>query len=129
MEMLNNIKIKNIESNELIIKFETDIDIKFKKQINFVLCKPDWFIQYKDKIIIGYNQIDLWSGGHHKERSNLIYNKTPDNIKILYVIAKKVVINRKSKKYDNLKYGFDNNVICYTKNLFNIINDFFHDSI
>jgi hypothetical protein len=92
---------------------------------------PDWYIFNKktNKIIIGMNQIDLWSGGHQTNRgskyiTDFDINKNK-NLKLLCVICNNITIkNEKNKNYKLFKKGFEENTICYIKNLENIIREF-----
>ena len=74
------------------------------------------------------NQLDLWNGGQQLNRGykyiidNKINTKTS---KLLCVVCNNVKINNKNKIYTLFKTGFDNNTLCYIKNLSNIIKTFF----
>ena len=50
---------------------------------------PDFYIETANRIIIGFNQIDLWNGGAQLNRASkyiLSSPKIPKNIRIVYVM-------------------------------------------
>jgi hypothetical protein len=80
---------------------------------------PDWYILEKstDKVIIGMNQLDLWSGGQQINRGSkyLINNEinTP-NSKLLCVVCNKINFNsNKNKAYKLFEIGYANNTLCF----------------
>ena len=92
---------------------------------------PDWYILEKstNKIIIGMNQLDLWSGGHQTNRgSKYIHNNihNTETSKLLCVVSNEIQLtSKRSKTYTLFDSGFKNNTLCYLKNLENIILSFF----
>jgi predicted transcriptional regulator len=111
---------------------EKEYDVSFEKECS--LCKtsekPDWYIIQKatNKVMIGMNQLDLWNGGQQLNRGYkyLVDNKiNTEKSKLLCVVCNNVKINNKNKIYTLFKTGFDNNTLCYIKNLSNIIKIFF----
>lgn len=114
------------------LKLDTDrFEIEFEKEIesNPTGDKPDWYILDKisGKTLIGMNQIDLWSGGFQQTKRGYYTScDTNDNVKLLLVVAKKCVLKRKNSKiHSNLSKGFNQNRLCYIKNIENIIKEFF----
>jgi hypothetical protein len=92
---------------------------------------PDWYILDKsnNRVLIGMNQLDLWSGGQQSNRgSKYIYNNennTKDS-KLLCVVCYKIQFkSNKNKAYKLFETGFANNTICYLTNLRNIITSYF----
>jgi hypothetical protein len=72
------------------------------------------------------NQLDMWTGGHQTNRGSkyLIDNvvNTPTS-KLLCVVCNYIHIkSTNSKPYILFKKGFDDDTICYIKNIKNIIN-------
>lgn len=61
------------------------------------------------------NQLDFWRGGHQSNRGQ----------KLLCVICNKIQFKRKTKISRLFQVGFDNDTLCYKKNLKNIILKFF----
>jgi hypothetical protein len=104
---------------------------------------PDWYVLDKsnNRILIGMNQLDLWSGGHQTNRGAKyidIENKNKDdsssnssnssnsNSKLLCVVCYEIQFTSdKNKAYKLFVSGFDNNTLCYLKNLSNIIRSYF----
>jgi hypothetical protein len=126
----NNIVKKSIEDMKLN---ENRFQICFEKkcQKHFTTEIPDWYIIEKstDKIIIGMNQLDLWSGGQQLNRgSKYLENNIHNNInsKLLCVVCNEIQFkSEKSKAYKLFQIGFENNTLCYLKNLHNIIYSYF----
>jgi hypothetical protein len=92
---------------------------------------PDWFIMNKvtNKVIIGMNQVDIWSGGQQMNRGskyliNSIHNN--DHSKLLCVVCNPIVIKKETNKVFKLfDVGFRNNTLCYTNNLESTIREYF----
>ena len=122
-ETIDNLKLNNE-------RFE----ICFEKQCQICITseKPDWYILEKstDKVIIGMNQLDLWSGGQQSNRGSkyLINNKNnTDKSKLLCVICNKINFkSNKNKAYKLFEVGYLNNTLCYIKNIESIINEYFN---
>ena len=120
--------IKNLKLNNE--RFE----IYFEKNCNAYATteRPDWYILEKstNKVIIGMNQLDLWSGGQQINRGfkYLIDNKNnTEKSKLLCVVCNKIKFNSdKNKAYKLFKIGYLNNTLCYIKNIETIINNYFN---
>ena len=120
----NKILELNLDINEFELKFEYKPDIDDLDEI------PDWYIKNKKnkKILIGMNQLDLWSGRHQINRGMKYINKNFNdiNIKLISVICNNIEIkSNKNKVFKIFKIGFENNKLCYINNLHNIINNYF----
>ena len=127
----------NIVKNKILeiadkIPNKENYDVQFEKKVEFSPEIPDWFIKQKDnnKILIGMNQVDLWSGGQQTNRgSKYILNedlhKNP-NYKVISVVSKYIQLESyNNKAYNILKKGFEENRLCYLCNLENIIKKYF----
>lgn len=109
----------------------------FRKKCKFHLTSeiPDWYILEKstNKIIIGMNQLDLWSGGHQINRaSKYIENNKHNNqnSKLLCVVCNEIQFkNNKNKVFKIFEIGFNNDTLCYLNNLENIINNYFNNGL
>ena len=120
--------IKNLKLNNE--RFE----ICFEKNCNACATteRPDWYILEKstNKVIIGMNQLDLWSGGQQINRGfkYLIDNKNnTEKSKLLCVVCNKINFNNnKNKAYKLFEIGYLNNTLCYIKNIETIINNYFN---
>lgn len=118
--------IKNIElvnNEKFIIKFEEKHSLFTMDEI------PDWYIfEIKTKkIMIGMNQIDLWSGGAQINRGYKYLNINKKNCKIMCVICKKCkILNKSNKTYKLFNKGFMDDKLCYLNNLDNIIKNYFN---
>ena len=119
--------ITNIELDEeqYEVKFESKCDKFLTSEI------PDWYILHKskNKILIGMNQLDLWSGGHQLNRGfkYLENNKhNTENSKLLCVICNHIEFKKTTNKaYKLFQIGYEKNTLCYIKNLKNIIRLYF----
>ena len=118
-----------------IKKIQLDIerfDIFFEKKCNLYLTTeiPDWYILDKtsNRIIIGMNQLDIWSGGQQLNRGYKYIDNNKhntNNSKLLCVICNKIQFKNKNKAYKLFEIGFRNNTLCYLNNLENIIKSYF----
>ena len=92
---------------------------------------PDFYILEKHtmRVIIGMNQIDLWSGGQQINRGSkyLVNNKhNTEKSKLLCVISKKIDMkSTKNKAYELFDIGFKNDTLCYVNNISIICKKFF----
>jgi hypothetical protein len=115
--------IENLSLNSEVYEvcFETNHPTHTTSEI------PDWYILHKEtnKILIGMNQLDLWGGGHQTNRgSKYLLNNTmnSENCRILCVVCNQIQFkSKKNKTYKLFEVGFENNTLCYLKNLQNII--------
>ena len=92
--------------------------------------KPDWYIRDRNnnRVLIGMNQLDLWSGGHQTNRGDKYINNNKHNTsnsKLLCVVCNKIKLAKKCKKYELFNVGFQENTLCYLGNLQRIIRDYF----
>jgi hypothetical protein len=116
----------NLDNERFEICFEKKCEINITSEI------PDWYILEKTtgKIIIGMNQLDLWNGGQQINRGfkYLIDNKhNTSNSKLLCIVCNKIKFSsNKNKAYKLFEVGFQNDTICYLKNLEIIINNYFN---
>ena len=90
---------------------------------------PDFYVLNKtnNKIVIGYNQIDITGGGAQMNRGNkyIMRNESSIDVKYLSVVCNKVIIkSQKGKKFDLYSKGFSENILCYPKELNVIIKEF-----
>jgi len=119
-ETINNLKLNNE-------RFE----ICFEKQCQKCITSeiPDWYILEKstDKVIIGMNQLDLWGGGHQSNRGSKYLINNTDKSKLLCVICNQIKFkSNKNKAYKLFEVGYDNDTLCYIKNIESIINKYFN---
>lgn len=127
----NSIVKKTIEN----IKLDNErFEVCFEKQCSDCITSeiPDWYILEKStkKVIIGMNQLDLWSGGQQSNRGSkyIFDNKlNTEKSKLLCVICNQIKFNNnKNKAFKLFNHGYKNNTLCYLKNIENIINKFFN---
>ena len=123
------IKSLNLDNKQYKIFYEKHFNQ------NLIHEKPDWYIEdnINNKVLIGMNQIDIWSGGHQLNRGfNYIYNYDSilsynQNIKLLCVVCNEIKLkSNKNKIYQLFNKGFTDNTLCYLNNLDNIIYDYFN---
>lgn len=133
--VIRGIKFNHMIKNK-IMQFkldETRFEISFEQ-----MCKthitheiPDWYILEKEtnKIIIGMNQLDLWSGGQQSNRGSkylLDGTMNTDSQKLLCVVCNKITFkNTNTKAYKLFSVGYNNNTLCYLNGLRMIIMNFF----
>lgn len=92
---------------------------------------PDWYIVERktNKILIGMNQLDLWSGGHQTNRASkyiISCKHNTETSKLVCVVCADVKLySRKNKSFAIFEMGFKNNTLCYLGNLVGIITEYF----
>jgi len=116
----------NLDSERFEICFEKQCVLSITTEI------PDWYILEKStgKVIIGMNQLDLWSGGHQINRGSkyLIDNKNnTEKSKLLCVVCNKInFVSNKNKAYKLFEIGYLNDTLCYLNNIELIIHKYFN---
>ena len=121
---------------DIILEMKLDekiFDIQFeKKHEDYDTSEiPDWYIYDKknDKIVIGMNQLDLWTGGQQSNRGAKYLLDNPMNTeksKLLSVVCKKIILkNEKAKAFKFFESGFSKDILCYPKGLPKIIKSYF----
>jgi hypothetical protein len=114
-----------LDSNKYEIEFE-------KKPPTYETSEiPDWYILEKNskKLMIGMNQLDLWGGGQQLNRGSKYILNFPDNsnkLRLVCVVANQIKLSSdKNKAFKIFQTGFQNQTLCYLKNLKTIIHTFF----
>lgn len=118
--------IKSIKNDDFIYKFEEKHPLFPTDEI------PDWYIYQKSTniILVGMNQIDLWTGGHQTNRgSKYILNEKlhNENMKYLSVVCNYYKIKERStsKILRFFQIGFDEKRLCYPNELEKNIQSYF----
>jgi len=120
-------KLKSFElSDDFIVKCE-------KQHPDFETSEiPDWYIYQisTKKIMIGMNQLDLWSGGAQSNRgAKYILDESKHqnpNVKNVSVICKnKVISSVHNKMFKIFQIGFKEKRLCYINGIHKIVKDFF----
>jgi hypothetical protein len=123
-----------IKDNILSMNLDpTKYEIAFERKSNHYETSeiPDWYILQKEtsKIMIGMNQLDLWTGGQQLNRASkyvLNFSDNSDKIRLLCVVANPIKLTSdKNKVFKIFQKGFQDNTLCYLKNLHKIIHIFF----
>lgn len=128
-------QVRGYQFNKLVEEILTcqygnndDYDVKFEKRPTLDISIqeiPDWYVHNKtnNKIIVGYNQIDLWSGGEQTNRGgkyvlddNLHRH---EDLMFLSVVCRKPEkkFTRKSKVFCLFKEGIEKERLCFPSNL------------
>jgi hypothetical protein len=111
----------NLDSELYTVAFESNCSEYKTSEI------PDWYILNKlsKKLMIGMNQLDLWGGGQQINRGSKYIVSFPDNsekIKLVCVVANPITLSsEKNKAFKLFQKGFEENTLCYLKNLKNIL--------
>ena len=126
------VKLAILEKNTDSERFEIRFEESCKVNGNETSEKPDWYILERstEKIIIGMNQLDLWSGGAQTNRGSKYIegNKhNNDKSKLLCVVCNDIQLSSKNnKQYKLFETGFKDDTLCYLNNLQNIILSYFN---
>ena len=133
---LFNKEIKLLIQN-ILLKF-TNLECKFEenpkqKQLSEI---PDWYIinTKTNKILVGYNQLDLWNGGHQSNRAskyvkndNMHIEYKKQNIKIISIVCRKTKIkSSKNKTFSLFKCGIEKERLFYPIQIENYIMKYFN---
>jgi len=107
----------------------SQLEIKFEKKHTKYTTEeiPDFYIYntVTDRIVIGMNQLDLWTGGAQTNRGTKYINYKQDGVKLLCVVANFVnVKSEENKVFKLFNEGFRNDSLCYLKELDKIIKKF-----
>ena len=112
----------NLPSSEFEIKFES----KHPKYVTTEI--PDWYVYHlpSDTILVGMNQLDLWTGGQQLNRGakyildeNLHSNP---QMRVVSVVCSKITVSStKNKVFKILETGFSKKRLCYLGELGAII--------
>lgn len=91
---------------------------------------PNWYIYEKatEKILIGMNQMDIWTGGFQHGRGIQYIKKIKPSETVKYVCVictKKEFKSKNNKTFDLFETGFLNGTLTYLGGLNSIIFDFF----
>lgn len=126
---LFNLKVKH---HLLCLPLPMHLDVFFEKTPADVDVneRPDWYIrdQNTGKILIGMNQMDLWSGGHQTNRASkyIKEQRNTESVKLLCVVYNKPKLkNEDNKMFHLLEIGFRENRLCYVGGLYRQITHFF----
>lgn len=86
--------------------------------------KPDWWIHCKttDRYVIGFNQVDLWTGGAQTNRRNKylsesFHKEASTNVSMLCVVCAPMtatLLQTNSKHFEMIYGSFQQNRLCYT---------------
>lgn len=131
--------IRGNKFNKIVREYITNLnldtsrfEIAFEKQYcrNKTSEIPDWYIfdNETNKLIIGMNQLDLWSGGQQLNRGIKYMCDTDhnsDTCKLLCVVCNYTQVKPNTKAYKIFKIGFDNDTLCYINRIGDIIDKFF----
>lgn len=106
-----------------------DLHLAFETKVSCCSEIPDWTIvqQSTKKLLIGMNQIDLWTGGQQINRGwKYIFESTKKQTKILCVVCKYYQLrSTRNRMYKLFQHGFRYNRLCYLNNLENLIRQYF----
>jgi hypothetical protein len=126
-------KFNEIVKNFILnLNLSDDYEICFEKKSDVYVTseKPDWSILQRstNKIMIGMNQLDLWSGGQQINRGSkyIIDVETTEYRKLVCVVCNEIQLtSSKNKTYQLFEHGFKHDTLCYLNNLAPIIQTYF----
>lgn len=107
----------------------------FEKKINDISTHeiPDWYIKNikTNNYLIGYNQLDLWSGGSQLNRATKYMNmKNEKNINYIFVVCNYIQLKSKNNKlYNIFNQGLILNKLCYINGLEEIVKLFLKNEL
>lgn len=122
--------VRGLAFNQIVMDWlnEHYEGVEFEKNIDGISERPDWYILHNNHYIVGYNQIDLWSGGAQTNRGNKYilddsFHEKNSTIKYVSVIASKPdKISPKLKKL--FEVGISKKRMTYLSGLESIIDGY-----
>lgn len=126
-KIVENYILKQINDNKHLI-------LETEQEIDFLTEKADWILTNtnNNKKLIGYNQLDMWSGGQQSDRagkfitnSNISKKCKKHNSKLICIIVRyPETIKSENKKYNLFFEGFKNKTLYYLEDLHDVIINF-----
>ena len=86
----------------------------------------------QNKIMIGMNQLDLWTGGHQMNRGNkyIIQKHDKPNCKVVCIVSSFIELKtKKNRTYKLFEEGFKNDSLGYPNHLKQMIETYFNIEI
>ena len=133
--LFNAIIKEELQKMPFYITHQKEFSLTFETYHPDFLCqeRPDWYLYHipTKHILIGYNQIDLWTGGQQGNRGSKYimedrFHETP-NKKILSVICKYYQAkSNTSKPFKLFQKGITTNRLCYAGHIEEIVKATFH---
>lgn len=129
--------VRGLELNQLVKKRLEDhfqhptYFIRFKQMCPDYITseKPDWWIKNNEtgRCVIGFNQIDLWSGGAQCNRgdkylSHHFHEVAPPHVRILSVVCS-ALPDGKGTYFDKVRMAFSMKRLCHTGAMLETINN------
>lgn len=133
--------VRGAEFNKYIAKVLQNIvdelpglELKVEADTEGLAERPDWVIQSFDghRVLAGYNQIDLWSGGEQINRGDKYVtsglSNLPPGLKVISVVCDFCKITKETnKKFKLFDAGIKNKTIVYPRHLNPYIHEYFSE--
>lgn len=116
----------------LLLSNSSRFEICFEKKCDKYITSeiPDWYIydHLTSKVILGMNQLDLWSGGHQLNRGyKYLQRPVEQNCKLVCVVCNYIELKSiKNKIYQLFQMGYTHDTLCYVNGLERIIYSYFN---
>jgi len=135
-DVFNAVIMKELSKYMRMLKMSrTRYNLLFESVLQYVPEKPDWYIhdKLKNSYLIGFNQIDLWSGGHQLNRGSkyildecLHRRLLRKRIKLVCVVEGPFPCNmtKSSKRYKIITTGINKARLCHSSGLRDVLADF-----
>ena len=121
---------RGLDSNRFILCFE--------QKCHGLQEIPDWYLEdtINNRKLVGYNQMDLWTGGHQVNRAGkYILDETfhkrlaRQNIRLVCVVCSRAPLidmrrRRLSKVQQIVKTGINKSILFYPKNIKSAVQEF-----
>lgn len=118
---------KRKKNKHIKVAFET-----IPKELKGIIHeRPDWIVEGRDSMVVGYTQVDLWGGGQQINRAakyvlnDALHKRLGKmNVKLVCLVSKKPTLStKKCKTQMVIKKGLKTGRIILPKSLVNVVNE------
>lgn len=96
---------------------------------------PDWYVWHREsgKVVIGMNQLDLWSGGAQTNRADKYIMQeelhADKDVRWLAVVCRRPTITGENKVFKIVKTGIEKKRMCYVPQIEDILREHFPETL
>jgi hypothetical protein len=132
--VVRGLKFNNLVGKKLkdILVHHTFMRLELETKCDGLYERPDWILTntVNGRKLVGYNQIDLWSGGHQINRASkyviddLLHTElNTKDVFVVSVVCNHVIIKtKKSKMYETFCRGIQHNRLVYINGIDDVVN-------
>jgi hypothetical protein len=124
-------KIISQEIKKIIKRLKLNVELTIEKKHNLFHEIPDWIISNNKKILVGYNQISLFGGGHQLNRGSkyilddALHTKLSKYKIKMVCVVKDLPKTRQGKSYNILLKGIKTKRLYCIRGIKNLMKEYF----